>query len=100
MKLIELNIEKLKSLCIKYKVKSLYVFGSILTSKFNANSDIDFIVDIEDNDPISYSDKYFELKFALESLFNRAIDLVEKRAIKNPEFIKEINNTKIEIYGQ
>ena len=100
MKIIELNIEKLKSLCQKYKVKSLSVFGSILTPKFNQESDIDFIVDIDDNDPLSYSDKYFELKFALESLFNRAIDLVEKKALKNPEFIKEINKTKIEIYGQ
>ena len=42
MKLIELNLEKICELCRKYKVKTLSVFGSILTDRFNDESDIDF----------------------------------------------------------
>jgi len=33
-----------KQLCIQNKVKSLYVFGSVLTSRFDNNSDVDMIV--------------------------------------------------------
>lgn len=35
MKLIENNIQKIVALCKKYKVNKLFVFGSILTDRFN-----------------------------------------------------------------
>ena len=41
MKLIENNIQKIVALCKKYKVGKLFVFGSILTSRFNDDSDVD-----------------------------------------------------------
>jgi hypothetical protein len=44
MKLIEMNIDAIAALCKKYKVEKLWVFGSILTSKFNDKSDIDLSV--------------------------------------------------------
>ncbi len=34
----------INQLCLAHKVKRLYAFGSVLTGKFAANSDIDFIV--------------------------------------------------------
>lgn len=44
MKLIEMNIDKIIALCKKYKVAKLWVFGSILTPRFNDDSDVDFSV--------------------------------------------------------
>ena len=44
MKLIENNIQKIVALCKKYKVNKLFVFGSILTNRFNDDSDVDMIV--------------------------------------------------------
>lgn len=44
MKLIELHITKILELCKHYKVKTLYVFGSILTPRFRKDSDIDLLV--------------------------------------------------------
>ena len=44
MKLIELHLDQIAALCRKYKVAKLWVFGSILTSRFNDNSDVDFSV--------------------------------------------------------
>ena len=41
MKLIEMNIDKIIALCRKYKVAKLWVFGSILTPRFNDASDVD-----------------------------------------------------------
>jgi hypothetical protein len=42
---------------------------------------------------------YFNLKQLLEDLFNRNIDLLEERAIRNPLFKEEIDKTKVLIYG-
>ena len=99
MDLINKNKALLRKLCTEYKVKNLSVFGSVLGPNFSADSDIDFIVDIDDNDPLSYADKYFELKFALEDLFGRTIDLLEEKGLKNPILKAEIEQTKISVYG-
>ncbi len=90
---------RIKTLCIENKVKNLFVFGSVLTSNFNENSDIDFIVDIDSSDPLDYADHYFALKFSLEDLLNRPIDLLENKAIKNPFLLQQIEQTKALVYG-
>jgi predicted nucleotidyltransferase len=99
MNITEQRKDNLKVLCAKYKVKSLSVFGSILRADFNRESDIDFIVDIDDTDPLSYADKYFALKFAFENLFQRKIDLLEEKALNNPILRQRIDATKVRIYG-
>ena len=55
------------------------------------------IVTIED--PIEYTDNYFDLKFELEKIFNRKIDLLESKAIKNPFLKERIDKTKVLVYG-
>jgi predicted nucleotidyltransferase len=44
MNIVDANRDKLIELCEKHKVKELYLFGSILTDKFNASSDIDMLI--------------------------------------------------------
>lgn len=95
---IDKYIMNLQSLCKKNKVKSLYVFGSVLTDSFNDQSDIDLVVDIEANDPLEYAENYFNLKFSLQDLLNRQIDLLENKAIKNPYIRQNIENSKRLIY--
>ena len=92
-------IEEIKLLCQKNRVKELYVFGSVLSDRFSDKSDIDFIVEIDINDPLEYADNYFTLKFALEDLFKRPVDLLEERALKNPYLIESINNSKTLLYA-
>ena len=41
-----------------------------------------------------------DFKYSLEKLFNRKIDLLEEKAIKNPFFKKSIDKTKKLIDGQ
>lgn len=55
MKLIELNIDRIIELCKKFHVRRLWVFGSILTPRFNDKSDVDLCVDF-DWDSISLMD--------------------------------------------
>jgi predicted nucleotidyltransferase len=84
----------------KHKIKSAYFFGSVLTDKFNENSDVDFLVNLHDNlDPVIAGGHLWDLTFELEDLLCRNVDLLTERALKNPYFIKEINKTKFPIYG-
>ena len=96
---IESFIDEIRLLCKKNRVKSLHVFGSVLTDRFTDKSDIDLIVDIDSIDPLEYSDFYFNLKFALEELLRREIDLLESRALKNPYLIDNINQSKTLLYA-
>ena len=99
MNLIENHNKDILNLCKTHKVKSLYAFGSVLTDKFNSESDIDLIVDFEQLDVLDYGDNYFNLKFSLENIFKRSVDLLEEKALKNPYFIKAVNQRKKLIYG-
>ncbi|MBD5232596.1 MAG: nucleotidyltransferase [Bacteroidales bacterium] len=103
MKLIEMNMDKIIALCKKYKVAKLWVFGSILTPRFNDESDVDFSVDFDadtiNREGLDWADIFFDFMHELETLMQRRIDLVDETAIRNPYFRKELDNTKQLIYG-
>ena len=99
MSVLESHINDIKKLCSDHKVKELYAFGSVLTNQFNSESDIDFVVDFVPMDVSIYADNYFDLKFSLQKLFNRSIDLLEEKAIKNPYFRENLNQQRQLIYG-
>ena len=94
MDIVEKNTAKIKSLCKKYKVSKLYVFGSVISSHFTKESDIDFLVMFDNVGLQDYADNYFDFKFSLQDLFNRKIDLIEEKAIKNPYFKRSVDNSK------
>lgn len=99
MGLLEIYKDEIQRLCKKNGVKELYSFGSVNTTKFSKDSDVDLMVDFKTNDPIEYTDNYFDLKFELERLLKRPIDLLESKAIKNPFLKENIDKSKILIYG-
>lgn len=99
MNIIEQNIDTIRDLCTKHKVSRLFVFGSVLKNKLRKNSDIDLIVDFGEIDVYEYADNYFDLKFSLEDLFKRNVDLLEDKAINNPYLRQSIDSTKQLIYG-
>lgn len=57
---------------------------------------VDFAID----DPLEYTENYFDLKFELERILNRSIDLLEDKAIKNQFLRDNIDQSKVLIYGQ
>ncbi len=89
---IEENYELLKRLCKKYHVKRFEIFGSALTGQgFDPEkSDLDFLVEFLPLQPGEHANAYFGLLEALQDLFNRHVDLVMPRAIKNPYFLESI----------
>lgn len=97
-RLITDNIENIKILCDSYKVKSLFVFGSVCTDRFNEQSDIDLLVSFQPMDFGDYADTYFELANKFEDMFHRPVDLVTEKSLSNPYFIESVNKSKTLIY--
>ena len=84
----------------EHKVKDAYLFGSVLSSRFNEDSDVDFLVSYETiDDPVAFGDNIWDLRFALEDNLHRDVDLINEDNLKNPYFIQELNETKYKIYG-
>lgn len=100
MKALKDHLEQIKQLCNTYHVRSLFAFGSVVSDRLKAGSDIDLIVDIDSKDPLDYSDNYFGLKFQLENILKRPVDLLEDKALRNPFLKEQIDNTKVLIYGR
>ena len=90
---------KITALCKKYKVSQLFVFGSVLTNRFNEKSDIDLVVNFDKDKVEDYFENYFDFKYALEEIFGRKVDLLEEQTIKNPYLKENIDTTKMLIYG-
>lgn len=91
-------IDQIRDACVNAHVKRLYVFGSVVTPDFKPESDVDFVVDIVSEDPIEYAEQYFVLKFTLEDILKRSVDLLEEKVVRNPYLRKNIDNTKVLVY--
>ena len=99
MNIEKIKIEQIKELCKTNQVKTLFAFGSVVRDDFNEFSDVDLVIDIDENDPFKYTDIYFNLKSKIEDILKRQVDLLEERAIKNKFFRRELDTTKVMIYG-
>ena len=80
---LDIYTDQINRLCESHKVRHLFAFGSVLNDEFTKESDVDLVVDFNVNDPIDYAENYFTLKFSLEDLLKRPIDLLEHKALKN-----------------
>lgn len=98
--LIEQHRESIEDLCRRYHVRRLELFGSATREDFKvAESDLDFLVEYLPLNPGQHADAYFGLLAALEDVFQRPIDLVMTRAIKNRFFLEAVNKTRTELYA-
>ena len=80
-------------------MKRLYAFGSSTTNLFDENSsDIDLLIEIDENEPLERSEKLLAIWDKLEKFFHRKVDLLTRSSIKNPILRKNIDATKILIY--
>ena len=97
--LIENNRNAIAELCRRHGVHRLEAFGSILRSDFDAQrSDVDVLVEFQPEVADSFAN-FLDLKEALEALFERPVDLVEGRAIRNRRLRYHIDQSKTPIYA-
>ena len=99
MNLLEKHIDAIQKLCKDHKVKQLYAFGSVLTNQFDKKSDVDLMVEFDPLDVSVYADNYYDLKFSLQDLLKRPIDLLEEKAVRNPFFRQHILQQRQLVYG-
>ena len=76
LKLIQGNNSRIKT----YGIERIGIFGSFTASTPTNKSDIDILVEFQKGK--KDFDNYMELKFYLEQLFRRKVDLVIKEALK------------------
>jgi uncharacterized protein len=74
LKKVEANRERIRC----FGVQRLGIFGSYAREENSEASDMDFLVEFES----ATFDNYFDLKFFLEDLFGRPVDLVIADTIK------------------
>jgi hypothetical protein len=92
--------DEIVQLCHVYGVSCLELFGSAARRDFDlVDSDLDFLVDFADVHALGAFDRYFGLKEELERLFQRSVDLIEVKAIKNPYFQQAIDKDRVIVYG-
>ncbi len=78
---IKQKIEKNKLYLNKtYHVKEIGIFGSFVRSKQSRKSDIDILVEFEEGHKDFFN--YMRLKYYLEKILGKKVDLVMKKAIK------------------
>lgn len=96
---VERQRSAVEALCRRYRVRRLRLFGSAATGAFTpATSDLDFVAEFINTHSPDYPDRYLDFAEALETLFNRQVDLLTERAIRNPYFRREVERTAQVIY--
>lgn len=91
-------MDRITALCKQHKVKGLYAFGSAVRGELGPDSDVDLLLDLPLEDPEAFSEHYWALEEALGNLFQRPVDLISKRALRNQYFLQELERTKIPLY--
>lgn len=87
LKLVRKNEDEIK----KYGVKRIGIFGSFVKLRSRKTSDIDVLVEFKPGEKTF--DHYMDLKFFLQKLLKREVDLVVKDALKakiKPYITKEV----------
>ena len=99
--LIEQNRAVIESLCRKYGVRRLDIFGSATTQDFDvAKSDIDLLVEFNpDYDLGPWMKHYFELRDSLATVLGREVDLVMADSVTNPYLVQAIQDSRRPIYA-
>ncbi|MGB0766512.1 MAG: nucleotidyltransferase family protein [Phycisphaeraceae bacterium] len=97
---IEQHRQDLTSLCRKFGVARLEIFGSAATAQSDRGArDVDMLVEFLPASEMGPADQYFGLLEALQSLLDRPVDLVCARAMQNPYFIDEVNRSRSLLYA-
>ena len=81
--------EKQPELARRFSVRRIGVFGSFVRGSASPESDVDILVELA----IPTFDHYMDLKFYLEEILNRPVDLVMAETVKprlRPIIAKEV----------
>ena len=97
---IALNRPGISTICQRYRIQRLDVFGSAARAQDfdTATSDADFLVEFAPDAAVGLAN-FFGAKADLEKLLGRGVDLVEPGAIRNPFVLASINRSREPVYA-
>lgn len=97
--IIARHYQELVRLCQDFNVKRLYAFGSVTQTTFDpVNSDLDFIVELNNMPPLEKGETLLQFWNSLEQLFQKNVDLLSDKPIKNPYLRSSIEASKQILY--
>jgi predicted nucleotidyltransferase len=80
--------------------QTLELFGSATQRGFDPmKSDLDFLVECLPLTEGEHARAFFGLLHDLQDLFHRKVDLVMTRAIRDPYFLRGVNETRKVVYA-
>ena len=84
MKKLRISIPraKIEDFCRRWKIVELSFFGSVLREDFRPNSDVDILVEFSPTSSWGLLD-LAKMEEELSQIFNRPVDLVNKKAVRN-----------------
>ena len=80
---IDLNRPRIVEFCRKWKITRMAFFGSVLRDDFRPDSDVDVMVSFKPDSQWSLFD-VVDMKFELEEIFKRGVDIIEEGTISYP----------------
>lgn len=87
------SLKEQENIWEKFQIETLALFGSTALNQATENSDLDFLVEFKGE--LTF-DMYMNLKFFLEDLFNKKVDLVIKQDLK-PQIREKVINQAINV---
>ncbi len=78
---MDLPLERIATICRKYRVRELSIFGSALRADFRAESDVDLLVDFLPAHGLGLIE-YLGCQEELAEVMGRRVDLVQKSGLK------------------
>jgi len=93
------TLEAVAELCRRFHVRTLDVFGSAVTGRFDpARSDIDFLVEFEEPHGDGYAKRWLGLEQGLAALFGRKVDVLGESSLENPFLRRSIEATRRRLF--
>jgi predicted nucleotidyltransferase len=83
LELIDQHRQEVETLCRRYGVKSLAVFGSVARGEVQPDSDVDLLIEFDPDAGVSLF-QYQDFQSELEAIFGRPVDLASKEILRNP----------------
>ena len=95
---IDIPTETIADFCRRWKVTELGLFGSVLRDDYRASSDVDVLVQFDEDSEWSLGD-FVEMQDELGAMVGRKVDLVEKQGLVNPFRRHSILTTRQVVYA-
>ena len=96
---IQNSLDVLIRILKAHRVERAYLFGSVCTENFNAESDVDLLIAFDKSlSPLKRGALHLNLYDEIEKVLNRKVDLITEDYLTNPYFIKVMNKTKTVLY--